>query len=121
MGSLLDTFMLATMLGILLWEIAWARNLRRKRRQVTHVGNRRLWDAYITAARDHGLLGPPRLESRGGHLMLVGMGLCQWLPSRVEGIQMLDGIRSEIDFMMDVAEGRLRDRTATKHRKICVV
>lgn len=84
------------------------------KRDVAVMRAKKLIDDFIQRAKQHGTLGPPRMEVRNGDLFVVGLGQSRWVPSRYEGERILNQLKQDLDQFMEQSKLASPDHPSSK-------
>jgi hypothetical protein len=60
------------------------------------------WLHYVNEARQHGTLGPLRMENRAGRLCVVGLGQCRPVRNPDEGTRLIAELQGQIGGLFDL-------------------
>ena len=98
LGSLFEYLMFGLMCACVVREVfhPLATSCPVKIEIINPLHEHKVWLEHISTARQQDILGPLRLEHRGGSLCVVGMGRCQIVQSVEEGVQVISMLKDQI-------------------------
>jgi hypothetical protein len=111
MGSFMDSVMLGLLMMALVTDL-----FRCKRRPslLSQLQGNRAWQNQISLGHSFGTLGPPRIEVRNGHMVLVGLGSQRPVDSHAEAKRSIAAVRSQISELLEISPSGEHGRPPSK-------